>query len=65
MYEYDCDKVKLLFASNTVIFCNVLKYLVTIYPYNSPKSYISKYLVVSGGAFTMVINAWHGFHYEK
>ena len=57
MYEYDCDKVKLQLARNTVIGCNGLKDLVMMNPYNSLYTNVYKDLVGSRGAFVLVIYA--------
>ena len=65
MYESDYDKVKLQFARNTVIFCNRSKALVIMDPYNSLKADICKDLVVYGGLFVLVIDAWREDHAEN
>ena len=65
MYDSGYDKVKLQFLRSTVIGWDGLKFLVMIGPYKSIEGDIHKYLAVSGGAFMLVINAWHEEHYEN
>ena len=65
MYVSDWDKVKLQFARNTVIGWYGSKALVTMDPYNSLKEDIYKDIVGSGGAFMLIINAWHEDHSEN
>ena len=57
MYDSDSDKVKLEFARNTVIGCNVLKDLLEINPYNSLKANMYQDLVGSQCAFVLLINS--------
>ena len=65
MYEYDCDKVKLQFTSNTVIICNVPKTLVNMDPYNSLWDDIHKNLVGSRGVFMIIIDDLFEGHSEN
>ena len=62
MYESDYNKVKLQLIRNTVIGCNGSNSLVTMDPYNSLGSYIHNYIVGSGGAFMLVIDALREDH---
>ena len=65
MNESNCDKEMLQFTRNTVIGFNGSKPLVTMDLYNSLESKIHKDFVVSWGAFTLVIDAWHETHSEN
>ena len=64
MFVSECDKFKLLFTRNRVIGCIRLKDLVTMVPYNSPKTDIPKDQVGSRGTFTLIINAKHDDQYQ-
>ena len=59
IYEFECDKVKLKFARNTVIGWDGSKALVTMDSYNSLEADMHKDLVGSGGAFMLAIDARH------
>ena len=65
MYDSDCNKFKLKFLRNVVVYCNYSKYLRTMDPYNSPEVDIHMDIVGSRGSFMMVINAQHEDHYEN